>query len=103
MVFQKYLSEPSRKNCVIGQGNCIQWASQQKWTDHEYCVQDNNNVTQKTMKMQCATTQFSDFPLCGAHVKSHVMQGLINNKNICLDPKLCRGKCAMRWITCANM
>ena len=47
------------KHGVIDQGKYRKKASKRKWTDREYHVQDNADVTHKDVKMYFDTYQFS--------------------------------------------
>ena len=53
--FQKHLSKDDRKYGVIDKGKYKKRASKRKWTDREYHVQDNTDVSHKDVKMYCDT------------------------------------------------
>ena len=53
------MSKEHHKYGVFDQGKY----RQRKRTDCEYHIQDNNNVTHKTVKMSYATTHFTEFQL----------------------------------------
>ena len=72
--------------------------SQRKWTYHKYHRRDRNNMTQKYVKMYFTTTQFTVFPFCSHHAKTHGVQSLSNNYHLQLLPKFVHGKCAIQWI-----
>ena len=85
---QEHLSETTRKNGVIDQGNYIKQESKHKWNYSKYCVKKTYDVTHRSVKMSCDTTQFPVFPFGGPHTKSHVMWGLINHYYLLLDAKI---------------
>ena len=45
--FQKHMSKEHRKHGVIDQGICRKIVSKRKWTEREYNVQDNADVSHK--------------------------------------------------------
>ena len=51
--FQKHLSNNDRKHGLIDQGKDSKMSSKRKWTDREYHVQDNADVSHKDVKMYC--------------------------------------------------
>ena len=77
MEFQKNILDPSRKKYVMDQGKYRKWASQRHWTEREYHVQDKQYVSQTSVKISCATTQFLGFLFCGLHIIPHGLQDLI--------------------------
>ena len=78
-------------NEVIDQGKYRKRASKRKWTDREYHVQDNADVSHKYVKMYCDTNQFSALPFCGPHTKPHVARGLSKHNHLRFDQKLVWG------------
>ena len=40
---------------------------ERKWTDREYHVQDNSDVSQKDVTIYCNTNQFPALSFCGPH------------------------------------
>ena len=64
-----------------------------KQIEHYYHVQENNDVTYKGVKMLCNTTQFPPLPLCGKHVKPHLLRGMRKKYHMRLYPKLGHGTC----------
>ena len=54
----KILSKESSKNGVIDQVKYRKWASTQKWTEQEYHVKEDNNMTQKGVKCSVIQTSF---------------------------------------------
>ena len=54
---QKHLSTYHQKHGVIDQGKYKKRSSKRKFTDREYHVQDNADVTHKEVKMYCNTNQ----------------------------------------------
>ena len=99
--FQKNISKEHRKYGIIDQEKYIKRASKIKWTDREYHVQDNDDVSQKYVKMYCDTNQLPALPFCAPHPKPHVARGLNKNYNSRFDPKLGHGICAIFRIPCA--
>ena len=85
---------------MIDNGKYRKHASKRKLTDHEYHVQDRKYVQHKSVKMSCASTQFSTLPFCVTYEKPYVVRGLSKNHHLLLDPKLGNGKCAIRRIPC---
>ena len=77
-----------RKNGVIDQGKCRKISSKRKWTDREYRVQDNSDVSHKDVKMYCDTNQLPTLPFCGSHTKPHGERGLSKHYHLRLDPNL---------------
>ena len=55
--FQQHLTKEHRKNGVIGQGKYNKRLTEQKWTDRQYHVQDNYDVSHKDVRMYCNTNQ----------------------------------------------
>ena len=53
------------------------------------------------MTMYCNTNQFPTLPFCGPYSKPHGARGLGKHYNLCFDPKLGMGKCAIIRILCA--
>ena len=44
---------------------------ERKWTDRQYHVQDNADVSQKDVKMYCNTNQLPELSFFGPHSKPH--------------------------------
>ena len=57
--FQTHMSKYHRKHGVIDQGKYRKRSSKRKWTEREYYVQDNDDVSQKDVKIYCDTNHFS--------------------------------------------
>ena len=57
--------------------------------------------TQICKKMYCNTNQFPALPFCGPNSKAHSARGLSKHYDLCFDPKLSMGVCAIRRIPCA--
>ena len=72
-----------------------------KWTDIQYHVQDNADVSHQDVKVYCNKNQFPEWPLCGPHYKPHGARGLSENYNLRFDPKLGNSVCAIFRIICA--
>ena len=87
-----------RKHGVIDQVKYRKRASKIKWTDREYHVQDNADVSQKYVRMYCDTRKSPSLPFFGTHPKPHGARGLSKNYNLRFDPKLGHGICAIRRI-----
>ena len=71
---------------MIDQGKDIKRANKRNWTNREYPVQDNKEVTHKSVKISCATTQFHALPFCGPHIKQHEVKGIIKHYHLRLVP-----------------
>ena len=95
------MSRDDRKHGVIDEGKYTKISSKIKWTDKEYHVQDNADVSQKYVKIYCDTNQFPTLPFCGSHPKPHGERGLGNHYHLRFDPNLVRGICAIFRIPCA--
>ena len=76
-------------------------SSKIKWTDREYHVQDNDDVSHKDVKMYCDTNQFLALPFFVPHPKPYRARGLDKHYHFHFDPKLCHGICAILRILCA--
>ena len=76
-------------------------SSKRKWTDREYHVQYNADVSHKYMKIYCDTNQFPALPLCGPHPKHHGVRGFSKHYHLRFDPKIVHGICAILCILCA--
>ena len=99
--FQNNMSMDRRKHEAIDQGKYGKRASERKWIDREYHVQDNADVAHKDVKMYCDTNQFSELPFCVPHPKPHGARGFSNHYHLSFDPKLGHGICAIHHIPCA--
>ena len=73
--------------------------SQWNWTDCEYHVQDIRHVSHTTVKIPCATTQFTLLKFCGMPVKTNGVWGTRKNYHLIFDHKVGYGKCAIQPIT----
>ena len=91
--FQKNLSDPSRKNVVLDKGKYVKRASQRKWTECDYHVQDSKDMSHTSVKFLCATILSPALPFCVLHMKYHGVRGLVKHYCLVLDPKLGHGKC----------
>ena len=49
---------------------------ERKWTDRQYHVQYNADISQKGLKMYCNTNKLPELTFCGAHSKTHGARGL---------------------------
>ena len=65
------MSAEHQKNGVIDQGKYRRISSERKWTDREYHVQYNADVSHKDVKMYCDTNQFPELLFCVSHPKPH--------------------------------
>ena len=83
---------------MLYHGKDIKPASKNKWTEHEYHVQDRKDVSHTSVKISCAKTQFIALSFCGPQAKPHGVRGLSKNYHLRLDPKLGHGKCAIQRI-----
>ena len=64
---------------------------ERKWTDRQYHVKDNYDVTHKYVRIYCNTKQLTALPFCGTHSKPHGARGLSKHYHLCFDPKLSNG------------
>ena len=74
---------------------------EQKWTDRQYRVQDNDAVSHKYVKTYCNTNKFPALTFCGPHSKPHCAGGLSKYYHLLSDPKLGNGACAILRISCS--
>ena len=95
------MSEEHRKHGVIDQIKYRKRASKILWTNREYHVQYNPDVSHKDMKIYCDANQFPALKFCGTHPKPRGARGLSNHYHLRFYPKLGRGICAIRRIPCA--
>ena len=86
--FQRHLSKEHRKHGVIDQGKYKKRASKIKWADRYYYVKDNDDVTNKDVKMYCDTNKLLELTFCGSHPKPHGARGLSKHYHLRFDPKL---------------
>ena len=93
---QKYL-----KHGVIDQVKYRKISGKIKWTDREYHVQDNADVSHKDVKMYCESNQFPELLFFGTHPKPRGARGLSKHYNLSFDTKLGHGICAIFHIPCA--
>ena len=89
--FQKNMSKEHRKHGVVDQGKYRKISIKIKWTDIEYHVQDNADVSHKDVKMYCDTNQNPALIFCGRHPKPHGAMGLSKHHHLSFDPKICNG------------
>ena len=89
------MSKEHLKHGVIDQGEYTKIASKRKWTEREYHVQDNADVSHKDAETYCDTNQFQAFPFCSPHPKPHVARGLNKHYHLRLDTKLGHDICAI--------
>ena len=97
---QKHLSKEHRKHGVIDQWKYRKISSKIKWTDREYHVQDNADVSHKNVKIYCDTNHLPELPCCGPHTKPHGARGLSNHYHLSFDTKLGHGIFEIRRIPC---
>ena len=71
-----------------------------KWTDRQYHVQDNADVSHQDVKIYCNTNQFPSLSFCGPYSKPHGARGLINNCHLYFDTKIGNGVCTILRIPC---
>ena len=74
---------------------------ERKWTDRQYHVQDNADVSHQYVRIYCNTRQISALPSCGPHYKPHGARGLSKNYHFRFDPKLGNSICEIFCIPCA--
>ena len=65
-----------------------------KWTDRQYHVQDNDDVAHPYVRTYCNTNQLSALPFVGPHSKPHDTWVLSKHYHFSHDLKLCNGICA---------
>ena len=99
--FQKHLIEKHRRDGVIDQGKYKKTFMERKWTDIQYHVQDNDDVSHQDVKTYCSTNKFPELSFCGPHSKTYVARRLSKNYHLRFDPKLGMGTCAIYRIPCA--
>ena len=99
--FQTYLYREHRKHGVIDQRKYRKRASKIKWTDRDYHVQDDDDVSQKYVKTYCDTNQFPALIFCGPHTKPHGARGLSKHYHLFFDLKLGHGTCYLENCTYA--
>ena len=75
--------------------------SKRKWTDREYHVQDNYDVSYKEVKMYCIKNQLPSLPFCGPHPKPRGAMGLSKHYHLRFGPKIGHGICEICRIPCA--
>ena len=74
---------------------------ERKWTDRQYHVQDNADVSHKYVKMYCNTNKLIALSFCGPHYKPHGARGLSKHNHLRFDPKIGNGVCEILHIPCA--
>ena len=74
---------------------------ERKWTDIQYHVQDNADVSHKNVRVYCNTNKSPALKFCGPHSKPHGVRGLSKHYHLHFDPKLSNGVCAIQRIPCA--
>ena len=94
------MSKEHQKYGVINQGKYRKRARKRKYTDIEYHVQDNDDASQKYVKIYCDTNQYPALPFCGPHAIPHGEMGLSKHYNLRFDTKLGHGICAIIRIPC---
>ena len=70
----KHLSKEHRKHGVIDQGKYRKISTKIKWTDREYHVQYNADVTHKDVKIYCDKTNDQNYHFL-VHIQSLMEQG----------------------------
>ena len=74
---------------------------ERNWTDRQYHVQYNSDVSHKYVIIYCNKNQFPVLPFCGPHSKPHGARGLSKHYYLRFYPKLVNGVCAILRIPCA--
>ena len=64
-----------------------------KWTDRQYHVQDNSDVSHTDVRMYCNKNKFPALQFCGPYSKPHSARGLSKNYHLSFYPKLGNGVC----------
>ena len=80
--------------CVIRGGGNKQFM-ERKWTDIQYHVQDNADVSHQDVRIYCNTNQFPEWPFGGTHSKTRGARRLIKNYHLRSDTKIGNGVCAI--------
>ena len=71
--FQKHLSSAAQKHGVIDQRKYKKWASKLNWTEREYHVQNDSDVSQKILICFVIQTMFHHF-----HVVVHTQNNMVS-------------------------
>ena len=74
---------------------------ERKWTDRQYHVQDNSDVSHQDVRIYCGTNQFPSLLFCGPHSKPYGARGFSKHYHLRSDPKLGNGICEILCITCS--
>ena len=69
--FQQHPSKNHLKNGVIDQEKYRKTASERKWTDIDYHIQNNSDVEQKYVKIYYNKKKLPELIVCGPHYKHH--------------------------------
>ena len=95
------MSKEHSKNVVIDEVKYSKRSRKIKWTDREYHIEDNADVSNKDVKLYCDTNQFPTLPFCGSYSNHRVPRVLSKNYHLFFDPKFGHGICAIFRISCA--
>ena len=71
-----------------------------KWSDIQYHVQDNADISHKDVKFYYNTNQLPALPFCVPHYKPHGARGLSKHYHLRFDQKLGNVVCAILRIPC---
>ena len=74
---------------------------ERKWTDRQYHVQDNADVSHQYVRIYCNTNQFPALSFCDPYSKPHGARGYSKHYHSRFDTKLGMGICTTLRITCA--
>ena len=72
-----------------------------KWTDIQYHVQYNSDISHKDVNIYCNTNQFPILSFSVPHSKPHGARGLVKYYHLRFDTKLVHGACKICRIPCA--
>ena len=75
--------------------------SERIWTDRQYHVQYNADLSHKDMKMYCNTNQFLALTFCGPNSKPHGARRMSKHYHLLSYPKQGNCVCAILLIPCA--
>ena len=76
---------------------------ERKWTDRQFHVQDNADVSHKYLKIYCNTNQLSVLEFCVPYPKPHGARRASTHYNLHFDLKIRDNVCAIRLILCASV
>ena len=90
-----------QKHGFVDQVKYRKISSKIKFTDKEYHVQDNYDVSHKDVKIYCDTNKLPQLPFCGPHANPRVSRGFSKHYHLRFDTKIVHGICVIFRIPCA--